>query len=70
MIITLTSLFYVPKVTDDTRMVFDATVSGLNGSLWDPNFMLPPMGSCIRMVGPEIHIVDLDVREMFYNFQL
>ena len=29
-ILALTSLFYVPKGTDDIRMVFDATVSGLN----------------------------------------
>ena len=39
-ILAMTPLFYVPKVTEDILMVFDATVSGLNNSLWDPNSML------------------------------
>ena len=33
-ILALTSLFYVPKGKYDIRMVFDATVSGLNNYLW------------------------------------
>ena len=49
-------------------MVFDATVSGLNDYLWDTNFMLPSMGSLIIMVGPDKHMVNIDVGEMFYNF--
>ena len=32
--------------------------------------MFPSMGSLIMMVGPEMHIVDLDVGEMFYNFRI
>ena len=51
-------------------MVFDATVSGLKYSLWAPNFMLQSMGSLFMMVGPEAHMVNLDVREMLYNSQL
>ena len=51
-------------------MVFDATVIGLNNSLWDTNFMLPSMVSFIMMVGSEMHMVNLDVGEMFYNFRL
>ena len=42
-------------------MVFEATVSGFNGSLWYPKFMLPSMGSLLMMVGPKTHMVDLDV---------
>ena len=69
-ILTLTSLFYVPKVTYDIRMVFYATVSGLNDYLWDPKSMLTSMGSLIMMVGPEMHMVDLDAGEFFYIFRL
>ena len=60
-ILTLTYLFSVPKETDDIPMVFDATASGLNDSLWSPNFMLPSMVIALMMVGPEMHMVDIDV---------
>ena len=69
-ILTLTSLFSVTKVTEDICMVFDATVSGLNNYLSETHFMLPSMRSLLMMVGPETHMVDLDVEEIFYNFQL
>ena len=49
-------------------MVFDATVRNLNDFLWGLEFMLPPMGSLLIMVGPKTHMVDLDSGEMFYNF--
>ena len=40
-ILVLTSFFSIPKGADDIRIVFDATVSVLNDSIWDPNFLLP-----------------------------
>ena len=46
-------------------MVFDTTISGLNESMWDPNFMLTVMGSFLMMVGPDTHTVDIDVGGMF-----
>ena len=60
--------FYVPQVTEVICMVFDATISGLNNSLWYPNFLFPSMGSLLVILGPKTHMVDLDVGEMFYNF--
>ena len=51
-------------------MVFDATVSGLNNSLWYPNFVLPSMGSLLMILGPEMHMVDTDVGKFFYNCRL
>ena len=60
-ILALTSLFSVPKVTYDIRMVFDETVSGLNDYLWGPNFMLRSLVSLLMMVGPETQIEDIDV---------
>ena len=49
-------------------MMFDATVSGLNDSIWYPNFMLPSIVSLIMIVSLETYMVDLDVRETFDNF--
>ena len=69
-ILALISFFSVPKVTEDIHMVFDATLSGLNNSLWDTKFMLPSMGGFIMMVAPGMHMVNLYVGERFYNFQL
>ena len=69
-ILALTSFFTVPKVTDGIRMVFDATEIGINNSLWDPNFMLLSMFIFLMMVGLYRYMIDLDVGEMFYNFQL
>ena len=60
-ILALTYLFSVPKVTDDIRMVFDATMSGINDSLWDSKFILPSMGIFLKMVSSETHMFDLDV---------
>ena len=51
-------------------MVFDANMSGINVSLWYPNLMLPVIGSLLMIVGPEMHMVDIDVGDMFYNFRI
>ena len=48
-------------------MVFDTTVSRINDSLWDPKFMLLSVGSLLMIVGLEMHMVNLDVGEIFYN---
>ena len=69
-IIALTSLSSVPRVTYDICMVFDTTLRRLNNFLWDPKFMLLSMGSLLMIVGTETIMVDLDVGEMFYNFQV
>ena len=61
MLLYLTSLLSVTKVTEDIRMVFDGTVSVINNYLRAPNFILPSMGIFIMMVVPETHMVNLDV---------
>jgi hypothetical protein len=38
---SLTTFFSVPKGEDDIRMVYDASVSGLNNAIWVPRFLLP-----------------------------
>ena len=51
-------------------MVFDTTMIGLNDSLGDLTFTIPFMGILVMMVGPEMHMVDLEFRYMLYNFRL
>ena len=40
----LTYFFSVSKLTYEVRMFFYATLSGINSSLWDTNFILTVMG--------------------------
>ena len=42
-------------------MVFDSTVSELNDALYNPNSLLPMMGSLIMLVGIKAHMDDLDM---------
>jgi hypothetical protein len=67
---SLTSFFAVPKGADDIRMVYDASVSGLNDSIWVPRFPLPTIKTHLRAVEEGTYMADLDVGEMFLNFVL
>jgi hypothetical protein len=67
---SLTSFFAVPKGSDDIRMVYDASVSGLNDSIWVPRFPLPTIRTHLRAVEEGTFMSDLDVGEMFLNFVL
>ena len=46
--ISLTHVILVPKGTDDIRMIFNDTSSGLNDGLWGPQFALPALGNTLR----------------------
>lgn len=65
---SLTSYFCVPKGESDIRMVYDTTKSGLNKSLWAPNFGLPTVDVLVRNVSEQSWMGDLDIGEMFLNF--
>jgi hypothetical protein len=67
---SLTSFFAVPKGPDDVRNVYDASVSGLNDVIWVPRFPLPTIATHLRAVGRGTYMADLDVGEMFLNFNL
>jgi hypothetical protein len=69
-VMSLTSYFSVPKGESDVRMVYDATRSNLNASLWAPNFGLPTVDSLLRGVNEGTWMGDLDIGEMFLNFCL
>jgi hypothetical protein len=47
---SLTGFFAVPKGESDICMVYDATKSGLNDSLWAPSFGLPTVDSTLRSI--------------------
>jgi len=51
-------------------MVYDATRSKLNESLWAPSFGLPTVESLLRGIEEETWMGDLDIGEMFLNFGL
>ena len=67
---SLIDYFCVPKGDDDVRVVFNGTSSGLNGSVWAPNFWLPTADSLLRITHFNSKYVDLDLGEMFLNFPL
>jgi hypothetical protein len=67
---SLTSFFSVPKGDQDIRLVYDASKSGLNLSLWAPNFGLPTVDTLTRGVTESFWMADLDIGEMFLNFPL
>jgi hypothetical protein len=69
-VFSLTSFFAVPKGSDDIRMVYDASISELNDSIWVPRFPLPTIRTHLRAVEEGTYMADLDVDEMFLNFIL
>ena len=69
-VVSVTSLFDVPKGNDDIRLVYDATKSGLNEAVWAPWFALQTCESHLRSVDPGTFMGDADLGEMFLNFPL
>ena len=67
---SLTSFFAVPKGSNEIRMVYDASLSGLNDSIWVPRFPLPTIRTHLRSVQEGTYMADLDIGEMFLNFFL
>jgi hypothetical protein len=67
---SLTSFFSVPKGDADVRMVFDASKSGLNASLWVPSFQLPTCETLTDLLSSTSWMSDLDLGEHFHNFPL
>ena len=67
---SLTHFFYVPKGESDIRMVYNGTSSGLNDCLFAPHFGLPVIRHAVRGLLPGYHQADIDIAEMFLNFNL
>jgi hypothetical protein len=66
----LTSYFAVPKGDRDIRMVYDATKSGLNHSVWVPSFILPHAEALTDKLSVKSWMLDMDLGEMFLNFPM
>ena len=60
--------FAVPKGDSDIRVVFDGTSSGLNETLWSPNFFLPSAKSASMCLSFDTWMADMDFGEFFHNF--
>ena len=69
-VVSLTSFFDVPKGTDDIRMVYNGTSSGLNDAVYCPWFSLPTVESHLRAVDVGTYMGDCDIGDMFLNFML
>ena len=67
---SLISFFAVLKGETDIRIVYDATKSGLNESIWAPNFFLPTVDSVLRNADSDTWYGDIDLGEMFLNYFL
>ena len=57
--------FYVLKGVSDIRLVFDGSICGLNDSTWSSKFLLPMVGTMIRLLGFNYAVVDIDLGEIF-----
>jgi hypothetical protein len=53
---SLISFFAVPKGTEDVRLVYDGTRSGLNDAIWVPRFPLPTVNTMLRAVNKNTFI--------------
>ena len=60
--------FQIPKGTSDIRMVLNGTSSGLNASVFTPNFWLPYSPTMTWLLHYEYKYIDLDVGECFLNY--
>jgi hypothetical protein len=67
---SLMFMFDVPKGTDDLRMVYNGSKSGLNDALWAPWFCLPTIETMTRALMPGYWCADNDYGEQFLNFEL
>ena len=60
----------MPKGLDDWRIVFHVGANKLNDCIWAPLFSLPNLNSLLRIVDEHSLMQDMDIGEMFLNFQL
>jgi hypothetical protein len=67
---SLIKYFTIPKGLQDWRIVFHAGTNHLNNCVWAPLFCLPTVSLLLRIVDEETLMLDMDVGEMFLNFQL
>lgn len=66
----LTRYIAVPKGSDNVRMVYDVSVSGVNAFLWVPSFRLPTLDSLSAKLDMFSFQPDKDLGEMFLNHTL
>ena len=69
-VLSLIHMFDVPKGTNDIRLVYNGTSSGLNRSLYGPHFTLPTVDTTLRALEQGSLSADIDIAEMFLNFML
>ncbi len=68
--LSLLPYFYIPKGTDDIRVVYNGTVCGLNEIIWVPTFALPTVAMHLRSICVGSYMGDVDAGEQFLNYIL
>jgi hypothetical protein len=61
---------FVKKGDDDIHMVWSETETGINDSIFAPQFSLPSMGTLMWHLPNDAWIGDFDISEEFHNFLL
>ena len=64
-VLSVPHMFYVRKVLNDIRMVYNGTSCGLNLYLWAPHFGLTIFQHTLRALLPGYSQYDMEVGEMF-----
>jgi hypothetical protein len=67
---SLINCFAVEKGSEDIRLVYDGSKSGLNDAVFSPNFFLPFPDSLLMWINADTWMADLDLGEMFLNYFL
>jgi hypothetical protein len=67
---SLTTFFGIPKGDDDICLVYDGLVSGLNLTIWVPQFFLSTIRTHLQAVDESKYMADMDIGKMFLNFIL
>jgi hypothetical protein len=70
LILSLTSIFLVPKVATDIWMVYNGTSSRMNAHMWVPWFALPAIYDLARALEMGTFMADSDIGKMCLNFML
>ena len=69
-VFSLSRMCCVNKGLNDTRIVYNTTLCGLNSVLLAPHFSLLVVQHTFHGLLPSYHQCDMDVREMFLNSPL
>ena len=69
-VLSLMTLFNVPKVDIDTPLVYNLTACGMNEALWDHKLWITFVENALYTATHSSWFGDVDTDEMFHNYIL